>query len=54
MRRPTEELIDAIAWLPVSKLSQITLFPTIADSLQAAYQAGFTAHFRYLGTAWVD
>lgn len=51
---PTEDVIDAVQFVPFADLDRITLYPPIAEQLQASHAAGYTAGILNLGSMWVD
>jgi 8-oxo-dGTP diphosphatase len=46
-------LVDA-AWLPITGLGELAMFPSIAAELQACQAEGFAGPVRYLGDVWRD
>ncbi|HEY9898145.1 MAG TPA: NUDIX hydrolase [Pantanalinema sp.] len=51
---PEEDVIDAVAFIPVAGLNEVTLYPAIASELQAAHAAGYTGAILNLGSMWTD
>lgn len=46
-------LVDA-AWVPLSRLGELSLFPAVAGDLLACHAEGFAGPVRYLGNVWRD
>lgn len=51
---PPEDIIDAVEFIPVGQLNEITLYPPIAEQLQAAHSVGYQGGILHLGSMWVD
>lgn len=54
IRLPSEDVIDAVEFIPVSELSEITVYPPIASQLQQAHRSGYEGGILHLGSMWVD
>ncbi|MNY41854.1 Diadenosine hexaphosphate hydrolase [compost metagenome] len=51
---PEADVIDAVEFIPVSQLSEVTLYPAIAPELQAAHAGGYAGAILNLGAMWAD
>ena len=51
---PVGDIIDQVAFIPISEIPQITLFPAIGEALVAAHRDGFQGPVRHLPTRWID
>lgn len=51
---PEGDVIEEVAFHPVSALDQITLYPAIAPELIAAHRNAYQGEIRYLGSLWAD
>jgi ADP-ribose pyrophosphatase YjhB (NUDIX family) len=51
---PENDVIEEVAFHPVSALSEITLYPAIAPEIIAAHRNGYQGEIRYLGSLWAD
>lgn len=54
IRLPAEDIIDAVEFMPVRELSEITLYPPIAPQLQEAHSSAYQGGILHLGSMWVD
>lgn len=51
---PVGDVIEEVAFKPVSDLEAMTLYPAIAPHIVASHQQGYLGDMRYLGSLWVD
>lgn len=51
---PQEDVIDAVEFIPVSSLGDVTIYPAIAPELQAAHAVGYTGAILNLGSMWAE
>lgn len=54
LTQPDEAVIAEVAWVPFAEIRGLTMYPAIADTLLASYEAGFQHDMRYLGSMWQD
>lgn len=51
---PEGDVIEEVAFHPVSGLEELTLYPAIASEIVAAHRNAFASEIRYLGSLWTD
>ena len=51
---PEGDVIEEVAFHPVSALETLTLYPAIASEIVAAHQNAYSDEIRYLGSLWVE
>lgn len=51
---PEGDVIEEVAFHPVSRLEELTLYPAIAPEIVAAHRNAYADEIRYLGSLWTD
>lgn len=51
---PEGDIIDAVEFVPVRQLHELTLYPAIATTLQASHASGYAEAIQNLGAFWLD
>lgn len=51
---PTEDVIDAVAFVPFAELPSLTLYPPITEHLLASHESGYAGGILNLGSMWSD
>lgn len=52
LTKTDEAVVAEVAWVPVERLRDLTLFPAIQEALEASHAAAFDHDMRYLGALW--
>jgi 8-oxo-dGTP diphosphatase len=50
---PVDDVISAVAWVPLSKLNELTLYPAVGSVVLEMVKTRFVSPVRYVLTPWV-